>query len=145
MALNPNPQDGYDPSRTAELNQVAQTTFDFDGAADNNAVISDSDSAITVTSFDDRPLYLTIRRSGGSTGRAIQASGIVDLSEIGDGAHNTGDALNADDDTIPMVGEVTWFISRGSGGHVILASSDVSVSPGNASGDEVTLTLYEIR
>ena len=145
MAFDSNPQAVYNGEGYAELRQVAQTTFDFETATDNDAVISETGTAITVADFTGRALFAKIRRTGGSTGRVSQASAMVDLRDIAGGAHNTGDALNTDDDTIAIPGgQVTWFMSRGSGGHIILASSDVSVAPGNAASDEATLTLYEL-
>ena len=145
MAFDSNPQAVYHGEGFAELRQVAQTTFDFESSTDNDAVISDSGTAITVASFTGRVLLAKVTRTGGTTGAGVPASGWVDMSDISAGAQATGADLSGDGDTVVLPGQVPYFISRGGGGHVVMASSDVSVSPGTGAGDEVTLTLYEVR
>ena len=144
MSFDSNPQAVYHGAGFAELRQVAQTTFDFESATDNDAVISDSGTAITVADFTGRVLLAKITRTGGTTGVGVPASGWIDMADISAGAHATGTELSGNGDTVALPGQVPYFISRGAGGHVVMASSDVSVSPGTGAGDEATLTLYEI-
>ena len=143
MAFDSNPQAVYHGEGYAELRQVAQTTFDFNGASDNTAIVSDSGSAITVTDFTGRVLLAKVTRTGGSTGVGVPAAGLVDMSDIQAGTLGAVD-ISGDGDTAAIPGQATYLMARGAGGHIILASTDVSVSPGNTSGDEVTLTLYEL-
>ena len=145
MAFDSNPQAVYHGVGYGELRQVGQTTFDFNGATDNDAIIGDSGTAITTNDLTGRVLFAKITRTGGSTGPGVPAAGLVDMADISTGTAAGGHDLSGDAASVAIPGQVPYYLSRGAGGHAVLSSSDVSVSPGNGSGDEATLTLYEIK
>ena len=141
MSFDSNPSAVYHGVGYGELRHVATATFDMSSANDDTYYVSDT-GAITVGDFTERVLLVKVKsdHADAKTGDVLNPVSFDDIAEqavtAGSDAPTASNGL-----IIPLDGQQI-YLSRGSGGHLVLGGSDVSDSFGTGT---VTVGVYEMR
>ena len=127
----------------AGLRQVAQGVYDMSSGSDDTFVILDS-GTITVANHTRR--LVALKFSGTSILGMDDRLHLVNFDDIATQALDASSATPSATNSLTLRRDIgtgaVIYLSRGSGGHLIVATSDISVAPGTIA--DFTVTVYEI-
>ena len=141
-----NPNSNDNGTGFAGLRQVSQGVYDLSSANDDEFQVLDS-GTITVANHTRR--LCAVKFSGTSILGLDDRLHFLNFDDIGAQALDASTATPSDANSITLrfavgasVTDEVLYLSRGSGGHLIVAGSDLTKVPGQIA--DFTITVYEI-
>ena len=137
MAFDSNPMAIYHGEGYGELRQIGQATFNMSSAS-NSVLTASSTGSITVANIVDRLAFVHISGTAGTDDKLYAVNFNKIRSQEVVAGTDTGSATNS---VVLDITEEQVFLSRGSGTHLVIGSSDVATVLG---AGNVTVTVYEV-
>ena len=138
MPFDSNPFAVHHAEGHGALRAIDTTTFDVSTPNDDDFYVSAAGS-VTVAPIADRAWFVHFAVTGGAVGDELYMVRPEKIATVSVDANS--DTPSAANSIVIRVGAQSIYLSRGTGTHLILASSDVDAVLGSAN---VVVTIYEM-